>query len=142
MAKTKHIEIIGEEELAKRLRMVSDGVKGKELQKAVRAGIGVLRDEVQRRAPVRRGILKRNIGTKTKVRSPVEVEGSVGFKRAGWYGRLVEMGHAIVSRGKVVGHVPAHPFLRPAFDTKRGEIVAKIRERFRLNIAKATRGHR
>lgn len=43
------------------------------------------------------------------------------FQDGGWivmatapHAHLIEFGHAHVRKGKVVGHVPPHPFLRPA----------------------------
>lgn len=35
----------------------------------------------------------------------------------GAHGHLVEFGHELVKNGIVIGHVPPHPFLRPAIET-------------------------
>ena len=43
------------------------------------------------------------------------------------YAHLVEYGHALVRNKKVVGHVPAHPFLRPALE----KVMASARDLFR-----------
>ena len=48
-----------------------------------------------------------------------------------YHGHLVEFGHQLVrggklgKGGKVVGHVPPAPFLRPAFDSKKEEMKRK-----------------
>lgn len=113
VGRARFIEVIGEEELAKRMRMVSDATKGKELRRAVRAGLTVVRREAIRLAPVRSdgrmkkvskgsaetrapGNLKKNIGTSTRQVSPTRVSGSVGLRKFAWYGRLVELGHLLV----------------------------------------------
>lgn len=40
------------------------------------------------------------------------------------YAHLVERGHILKMRGKVVGRVPGYPFVRPAFDENKGKIEA------------------
>lgn len=163
--RARFIEVIGEEELAKRMRMVSDATKGKELRRAVRAGLTIVRREARRLAPVRAagglkrvskgsaetrapGNLKKNIGTSTKQVSPTRVSGSVGYTKHAWYGRMVELGHWLVKggrkgkKGKIIGHVPAKPHLRPALEGSVNEVVARIQERFNQNIQKVTRGNR
>lgn len=44
---------------------------------------------------------------------------------------LIEYGHALVVKGKAAGHVPAHPFLRPAKE----KAVAAAVEKFRQAVA-------
>jgi len=47
------------------------------------------------------------------------------------HAHLVEFGHLLVLKDKngivrVAGHVPAHPFLRPALDAARARLIAKL----------------
>jgi HK97 gp10 family phage protein len=57
-----------------------------------------------------------------KPRGPVTYVGS-----SAPHAHLVEFGHVLVhgrgTKRAVLGHVPAHPFLRPAWDSKKGEVV-------------------
>lgn len=47
----------------------------------------------------------------------------------GAHGHLVEFGHRMVTHdGRVVGNVPAHPFMRPAIRAQKGAAVARIDE--------------
>lgn len=136
------IEVLGTEEASRKLRQVADATKGKEMRRAVRAGLTVVRKAAIRLAPHRTGTLKKNIGTSTKVERATRVSGSVGFRRDAWYGRLVETGHALVRKKKVIGHVPARPFLRPALEGQVNEVVRRVQEVFSENLRKLTRGNR
>lgn len=42
------------------------------------------------------------------------------------HAHLVEFGHRLVVDGKVVGDVPAHPFLRKAFEDNKGKVEAAL----------------
>lgn len=53
------------------------------------------------------------------------------------YAHLVEFGHKVVRGGKVVGHVPPKPFLRPAFDSKKEDMKKKYAD----EIGKALQRH-
>ncbi|MCG8430379.1 MAG: HK97 gp10 family phage protein [Candidatus Omnitrophica bacterium] len=88
----------------------------------------------------------------------------IGFSKAAWYGRLVETGHRIVvggtlaggskrrktkgtpftrsgrattsGQGRVVGHVPPKPFLRPAFDNNIERVLTQMKQTLRSEIDK------
>ncbi len=107
--------------LAKKLMEIDSRLRRKHLIAAVRAGARILRDEARARAPVRTGTLRKSIVARLTRRKDTSVEIAVTFSKKGWYGRHVEMGHAIVRGGKVVGFASPRPFLRPAFDEKKGE---------------------
>ena len=69
-------------------------------------------DAAQSMAPVRTGFLRDSIH--------YEVDGlTLVFEAAAPYAKFVEYGHAARSgwkvKGRVVGHVPPHPFMRPSF---------------------------
>lgn len=42
------------------------------------------------------------------------------------HAHLIEYGHVLVKDGKTVGHVPAHPFLRPALEKSISAIAARL----------------
>ena len=50
----------------------------------------------------------------------------VWFAKGAAYGVPLELGHNIVKSGKVVGHVPAKPFLRPAADESKGDVISAM----------------
>lgn len=52
-----------------------------------------------------------------------EVFSKVWFGAGGAYGVPLELGHRIVVSGKVVGAVKGHPFLRPAADDSKDDVV-------------------
>jgi hypothetical protein len=78
----------------------------------------------------------------------------IGFAKEGWYWRLVEFGHAVVSKGgaraahrlKTVkakqaagyGFVKAHAFLRPAFDSGKDEATDEVADELRAALARYT----
>lgn len=44
----------------------------------------------------------------------------------GAHGYLVEFGHALVKGGKVIGNVPAHPYVRPAAEACEAEFIEGV----------------
>lgn len=146
------IKVEGLAELAKALKALPPEIAGKNggpLRKAIGRAAVVIRDDARRRAPVDTGNLRDNIIAVRKRKSPqgtegyfVEVrrkrrkyantranrrKGRVGktYENLGeaYYGMFVELGTA---------KMPAQPFLRPAFESKKAEAV----ETFRVELAK------
>lgn len=146
------IKVEGLAELAKALKALPPEIAGKNggpLRRAIGRAAVVIRDDARRRAPVDTGNLRDNIIAVRKRKSPqgtegyfVEVrrkrrkyantranrrKGRVGktYENLGeaYYGMFVELGTA---------KMPAQPFLRPAFESKKTEAV----ETFRVELAK------
>ena len=146
------IKVEGLAELAKALKALPAEIAGKNggpLRRAIGRAAVVIRDDARRRAPVDTGNLRDNIIAVRKRKSPqgtegyfVEVrrkrrkyantranrrKGRVGktYENLGeaYYGMFVELGTA---------KMPAQPFLRPAFESKKTEAV----ETFRVELAK------
>lgn len=146
------IKVEGLAELAKALKALPPEIAGKNggpLRKAIGRAAVVIRDDARRRAPVDTGNLRDNIIAVRKRKSPqgtegyfIEVrrkrrkyantranrrKGRVGktYENLGeaYYGMFVELGTA---------KMPAQPFLRPAFESKKVEAV----ETFRVELAK------
>jgi HK97 gp10 family phage protein len=71
---------------------------------------------------------------------------SVAIGRGAFYWHMVEFGHRIVigrrGRRRVVGTVPPHPFLRPAFAAKGQEAVRRVLQRLGPRIEAIARGLR
>lgn len=144
------ITITGIEEVQKMLAAAPKSVVARGYAKALGAGIGVIRAELDIRTPVlasdlhtvavkggkHPGDLKRALMTEVELDS--NFRGGVaaaGYGKLGYIANMVEYGHRIVragfyvnSRGKrrkgtVTGNVPPHPFMRPAFDISADEAV-------------------
>lgn len=109
-------------------------VRGEALRAAVLQGAQVIRDqaEANARAIQRTGTLASDIHAEIDEKKSTDTRAAavVGPGKRGWYGRLVEFGHDIVvggtkrskrNPGRVIGHVPSKPWLRPAGDAKRAE---------------------
>nr|WP_246753578.1 HK97-gp10 family putative phage morphogenesis protein [Dickeya oryzae] len=114
-------------DIAKEFEKLSKAENNKVLRDATRAGAEVLKAEVIANAPVRTGKMRKNVVVVTqKSRRKGEISSGVHIRgvnpktgnsdnkmkannpRNAFYWRFVEMGTV---------NMPAHPFIRPAFDT-------------------------
>ena len=155
------LTLTGVADTRKVLQLMQERVANQGVRKAVRAGANVIREAIEQLTPVQAG---RNLGSnslepgelqadigvrmKTKDGNPTAIIGP-GPKTAHVAG-MVEYGHRAVTGGysrvqgfgrvrgpgKIVGNVPAHPFIRPAFESS----VAPAREAFTEEIAKQVKG--
>jgi len=154
------IEVIGIEDVQKFLTQLDADVQRKVLQSALRAEGQVFKEAVEAAAPIKiepggvlpDGALKADVilrvGTDEAGRPAAAVSfGSFTRRVAGW----VEYGHRLIrrhSKGKIrlrvkgggmgiqVGTVPAHPFIRPAFETSVAEANAAFAEKFSQELRK------
>ena len=122
------------EDIRRRLELMPQEVRGQALRGAVLEGAEVIREQAvaNARAIQRTGTLAGDIHAEIDERQSTDTRATavVGPGKAGWYGRLVETGHDIVTGGykrskrkpgRVVGYAPPKPWLRPAGDAKRAE---------------------
>ncbi|MCA6962422.1 HK97-gp10 family putative phage morphogenesis protein [Pectobacterium odoriferum] len=128
------LDFSGLNDIAKDLEKLSKAENNKVLRDATRAGAEVLKEEVIANAPVRTGKMRKNVVVVTqKSRRKGEISSGVHIRgvnprtgnsdnkmkasnpRNAFYWRFVEMGTV---------NMPAHPFVRPAFDTAQ-EIAAQ-----------------
>lgn len=145
----KPVQVLGVDEAIRAFHRLEDSVAGKELRKATMQGARPIRAEARRLVRKRSGKLMRAIGLRSKSHGRYRAEADVGFdRRMAWYGGMIELGHRLVKGRKkrdkkVIGHVPAYPYLRPALETKAKEAEAAMREHFRINISRVVaRGNR
>lgn len=131
-------EITGLGELTRRLRELPQQVQEKTLKAAVSAGAEVIRAEAQLRAPrfvgkvgkrhPPPGTLKASI---YKAALPEECTATrevwkVDVRRKAYYAHMVEFGTVKMS---------ARPFMRPAFDAKKGEAVEAMKAKIAAVLA-------
>lgn len=137
-------EVKGVPELKAAFRKLGPDLAASILTKALQAGANVLKDAIAERATEhhKTGEMEASLMTAVDV-SPSGMSGvaRVGFGEQGHKAAWVELGHRQVGHGivkserKEVGHVPAHPFVRPAYEASKGaakDAVAEvIRERMK-----------
>ena len=116
------MKVEGGDKIARKLQMMAEEVARTHMRECALAGAEVIRAEAATLAPRKTGTLAGDIQKEVKKQTKSRVDVHIGPGKKGWYGRLVEDGHAIVVAGKKVGDVPPHPFMRPAFDAKTGEV--------------------
>lgn len=98
------------------------------MQGSNEAGGEVLRKAVSK-VPVDTGNLKRKlkvIKAKKSAKYPYRVFSSVTFSQGAAYAVPLELGHKLVIDGKKVGVVKERPFLRPAADESKEDVVKAI----------------
>jgi HK97 gp10 family phage protein len=130
------VKLVGLEDLGRTVDMFTQAVQKKMIRKAGNAGAEVFRREIRARAPVRDdkylkgknkrgpGYLKRHIGRTTKATED-SYKVSVGPTKSAFYARFIEMGDS---------HQSAHPFIRPAFDTKVDEAERTFEDSMKAQI--------
>jgi len=135
------MRIEGERELRRKLDRLAKGPRQAAVEQALRAGAEIIAERARANVAVRSGQLRDSIdvGTNLKHFGPVFADGMVGLGSGrvegrgvavyvgptapdGFYGHMVEFGTI---------NAPAHPFMRPAFETSRAAaqqaIVAELR---------------
>lgn len=139
-----NLDFSGLDEIARDLETLSRAENNKVLRDATRAGAEVLREEVIQRAPERTGKMKKNVVILTqKARRRGEISSGVHIRgvnprtgnsdntmkannpRNAFYWRFVELGTV---------NMPAHPFVRPAFDTSQEQAAQVAMERMNRAI--------
>lgn len=135
----KHVAVIGEAELRRKLVSLSAAVRGAHLQAAVRSGALLIENSGKGKAPYRTGTLRRSIHTEVEG-DDSRAEATIGTDVV--YAAQVEFGGTITPKKAKMLHwvgsdgldhfafavtQPARPFLRPAFDEERGAAVDEVK---------------
>ncbi len=136
------ITLEGGDELERKFKALRDSVAGDALEASVLAGAEPVLSAIYERAPEGRGILKSDLAAETLAKD--EQHCAIGI---GAFGNpeahLVEFGHQLVAGGPlgaggtVVGQVPPHPFVRPAYDETKNDAVDALGEALRVQIEQA-----
>ena len=116
------VTVDGFDVLRRKLKTLEDAAAVDTLEKAVLAGAKIIQEDASRRAPKRTGKLSRSIEIEVRDKTRNAVSVDVGPRREAFYGKFVEMGHALVrgrrkAEKRIIGYVSPKPFLRPAFDS-------------------------
>lgn len=130
--------------LADALDKLPPEIEGKIMDQAMSAGAQIFLDEMIARAPIRKDAPSpRSTGLKPFwIRADLRkrrIKDAIGYiigptKATAYVVRWLEYGHMLVrggrkGKGKVVGHVPAYPFVRPAADAGRAGAIAATSKR-------------
>jgi HK97 gp10 family phage protein len=133
------VKVTGLKEIKEKLSKLPEKIQKNILRTAIHAAAAELRDAAKEEAPVRSGELRKSIKAVRKRGTKVEVQSNVNV--GAFYGLMVEKGHVLAKRnnaGKVegIGHVPAHPFLRPAYDRMKDKVVDFVKNKIAERLFK------
>lgn len=153
------MEVDGFDEVIRLLEGLPEKVGSDALRSAANAGASIIKAEVIVRAPLKKGILKGNIYQKhmDEISSVTSQTYHVSWRKVGegdvpFYGAMVEYGHWYVPPKpdgvKLKLHreqnrsikVPAHPFLRPAYEAKKGAALKAMQDRLSERVSEALKG--
>lgn len=136
MAGGMRAEVRGSSELRSRLQSVGRDIAVKITEEALTAGAAVMKTAVEELTPRKSGELVAGLTSQVIVAPSGQAgEARIGFGHENYKARLVEFGHRLVvgkgAKGKEIGRVSPHPFMRPAFESTKDEaqeaIAATIR---------------
>ena len=140
------VEVKGFAKLDRALKELPLKVQNRIMGKVVRSGSKVVLKEAKALVPKHTGRLKKSMTIKRlrKSKTKGRIVDSVTFKEDGWYAHLIEFGHQLVKggrlggsgAGKVIGHIAAQPFLRPAFDKNKKRILDIMKKTFADELVK------
>lgn len=150
---TANIRIEGVEDVVKRLDDAKIKNKVRPIRQALRFGAAPMKRDAKAMAPVRTGALKKAIGY-INPRSKSQLFIYVGPRRKNtgvYYGHFVEFGTAPRKyrkpqyrriggkwvKVKHTGSMPAHPFMRPAFEKNKENIEKRFEQKIKKLIIKA-----
>ena len=152
MTKVVDVKISGLEELQEKLEHLPIKAARKIMRRSLRVAAQIWVDEMK--AKVARGphhfkggfdlfgVIAKTIGMRVSVKSDLEATATVGVPRKVFWAKFLEFGTKVRFRGKKVGGkrsggttgqiVPGKfPFARPAFESRKREVLAKFTEDLR-----------
>ena len=143
MAGMMQIDVLGEEEVQAALRKAVDSLSGAQMEAALVSGGHVIRNAAVANAPRRTSTLARSIAVLEQ--SPTEVaigtnliyariqeEGGTITPVNAQFLRFEIGGDVIFTRGPV--HIPAQPYMRPAFDSHKDQAIREVADAIRSMI--------
>ena len=141
------VRLKGAEDIKQRLNLLPKEIAGQELREVAMQGAEVIRRQAEANALAHKksGTLAGDIHAEIARESlGQQVIVHIGPGKEGWYGRLLEFGHAIVrgrrkAEKRVIGQVPPHPWLRPAFDATKEQAQKLMADEFRRRLERIWR---
>lgn len=124
------VEILGMDEILKKLKILPERVQKNVLVGAVRASAKPMIKEAKSLVPKDSGTLKKSIGIRkrrSKDKNIVTFSVAPLKKKGGWYAHFIEFG--------TVKQV-SHPFMRPAFEKKGAETIDEAKKYMTKRIDK------
>lgn len=131
-----NVKVKGSKELKKQLQSLGTVANGKMLERATVAGALLIQNDAKRRAPYLSGNLRRSIHIGGHDDLNPGGAGAINTTGAGVPQPRIESNRATVYIGTDVVYAATHefgrdtiaaqPYLRPAFDSQRGEAVREI----------------
>lgn len=137
--------IEGLEELNADFRKLPGKLRERSLKRAARRGGKLIAERAKAKVLKRTGRLAASLSATVRNLGLTDIQAEVGPKSAfkyekvelvlgtgkllvatGWYAHWVEFGHIMKARGKVIGSIGPRPFLRPAADQSRDEVVSIV----------------
>jgi len=119
-------KVEGFEELRHKIMQLSDDKKKRaSMLRILRVQARDLRDAARAKVPVKSGNLRWSIGvitSKKKDYPNVLIGPRASAKWKGYHGHLIEKGFY---NKRVKRHIPAQPFMRPAFEQEKGQVSEK-----------------
>lgn len=142
------MKVDGDKALTRMLRTLPDRMQRKVLRASVSKGGTPIMRRARQLAPQETGLLAKSMGKKVVTHKPSQsVTAIIGPRRdvrgehngkprvPANYAHLVEFGH-IAPDGS---HVPAQPFMRPAFDTTQAQALGIVRQGIADGVVKEAR---
>lgn len=121
--------VTGGQELIQKIGELTDALADEALQEAAFAGAAPILTAAVDNVPERTGLLKSSMSAEITAADRDHATVAVGSEGV-FYAPFVEFGHA-TPKG---GHVPARPFLRPAFDEQVDEAARDVGDDLRQRI--------
>lgn len=145
------VKIKGLDQLANGLKSLPNKLARRVLNKAMKKGAQLLADVTKEKTPVDTGALRDSIAVKLKKVSNVETQAIMGShekeKDGVYYAHMVEYGGKYVikargldkgkKKGRVIaaGSIKAQPFMRPAFDSSKDQVIDAISKEIEAGVA-------
>lgn len=148
------MQVQGLEDVVGRLKALPLELAKRAFLRAGRRAARLLQEDMQARAPIRTGFLRRSIRFSVKFKpqdNKATLRIRVGPSSKAFYARFIERGylatgrrrrgekrHALVRAGKTgARHIAARPFARPTFDLRREDAVRVFASVLREELEKA-----
>lgn len=120
----------GMDTLAMKLARLQREISGNLLRETVLEASEPVAEDVSANAPMLTGNLSENIETEVTIENRTKAQVAIGPGKSAFYGMFQELGTV---------HMPAQPFLRPAFDANKDQVIEDVGDILRRRILEVAR---